>query len=160
MIAEITIGGVEKREGTSRKTGKPYTKYVVHDEKTGAEYSTFDATIGQRAFEHTGRRGRLDFKVTQFGNDIESLEVLEPSPPGADPEPVSAQLSDGSPDWDLIGLHKTRCALWCAFFATLQPSTATAYPEEIFRVGRRLVELAESDIFHRDPAGPDEAIPF
>ena len=97
--------------------------------------------------------------------------LLRAAPAG--PSAPSSAAADGSADWDLIGLRKTRCALWAAYLTDALPaafgywvSVQTQEPGTlditnfITRVGRDLIISAEIDIFHRDPAAADEDVPF
>lgn len=164
MQAQIVIGAVTRKEGTSKKTGKPWVKFVVHDQNTDGKYETFDAAIAKTANDHVGKPAIIDFAPSQFGNDLTSMvvdEFAQPSPVANGSLPPSSQ--DGAPDWDVIGLRKTRCLLWAhvlgspAFWAE---ATEQGHVEAAFALASRAVELAESDIYRRDPAIKDAAIPF
>ena len=85
--------------------------------------------------------------------------------PNRDSRPITTRTPEGNADWDLIGLRKTRCALWCAYLASplaAHVAAQTIDTNEIYNVGRVLVELAEFDTFTRDQpnAGEDPSIPF
>lgn len=70
------IDKVAKKTGKN-KEGKDYTRYVV---TTGeGEFSTFSESIGTDAVraKDTGLMAKITYKVGKFGNDIESLEVVE-----------------------------------------------------------------------------------
>jgi hypothetical protein len=159
--ATIKITAAERKEGVSKKTGNPYTKYIVHAEG-GGQYDTFDAGLYTIAFGAVGQQATALYEVGQFGNDLKSLVVIEGesiavSQDFAPPTDRPAASSDG-PDWDLIGLRKTRCALWAALFSgPLLQGLAT--PEAVTR-GIAIVTAAESDTFHRAPAQAEEDIPF
>jgi hypothetical protein len=162
--ATIKITAAERKEGVSKKTGNPYTKYIVHAEG-GAQYDTFDAGLYMIANNAVGQHATALYETGQFGNDLKSLAVIEGqsiavSQDFSAPTESPAAPNDG-PDWDLIGLRKTRCALWAAYLggalAAVVPTSDRA------AVGRQLVLAAEADIFHRDNGpgeGPELDIPF
>jgi hypothetical protein len=80
-------------------------------------------------------------------------------------EAIKARDENGGVDWDEIGLRKTRCLLWAHYLGSetakaVIEATAEGKAEACARVGARLVELAEFDIYHREPAVKDAAIPF
>ena len=58
------------------------------------------------------------------------------------------------------------CLLWAHFLGSpaaktiVELTTEGSKAEAVYRVGQRLVALAESDIYHRDAAVKDEDIPF
>lgn len=143
LSADIQVESVETKTG--EKNGRAWKKFIVHA-KDGTNYSTFDPTLGTSAFGAGGRRARVEYKVTDFGRDLLSLAVDE----NQDPEPVRDQTENGNPDWDMIGLRKTRCNLWnAAIAAGLDAARA-----------KQMVLVAEVDIFHRAPAEADDHIPF
>jgi len=158
QTAVVTIQAVEPKDGISQKTGKPWRKFIVHT--TLGDYSTFDAGLANIAFQAVGKSAEVTFDVTNFGNDLKSLVVgdntfANQAEPHTAPASTDTQTPRGDkPDWELIGLHKTRCALWCAYLS--------ANGEKSVEVGRRLVIAAEADIFRRgdSPAHPDDDVPF
>lgn len=163
----VTLGQTERIEGTSKKTGNPFVKFVVHSD--GGEFSTFDAALADKAFRAPGARATIEYETSKFGNDLKGLVVDPASPVQAQtvaPTPQAAPAApaprpNGDPDWDLIGLRKTRCALWAGLFAG---GTLAGMPETAALVmGVALVRGAEADIFNRDPAeapGDFDAVPF
>lgn len=70
---------VRQRNGKSKTSGKPYTKFVIVDEH-GEEYSTFereDAEIAKAA-KLAGKPMEITFKTSQFGRDL--LAIGTPAP--------------------------------------------------------------------------------
>jgi hypothetical protein len=77
---------VTYKEGTDKKTGKPWTKYTITDGQK-AIYSTFDkklATIAKEAKE-SGVRAELGYEKGKYGNDLKTVELVEF--PGREPTP-------------------------------------------------------------------------
>ena len=145
--ATITIDGVETKSGTSN-SGKQWTLYKIKD-TAGQRYSTFDHQLGRMAQENTGKTARVTYETTDKGNNLSGLIVTNDTPTVTAPP---AKTADGGADWDLIGLRKTRCALWAAFLDGGGRDT---------NEGRRLVMAAEADIFNREPiTAVDGDIPF
>lgn len=153
LSADIVIESVEPKEGVSAKTGKPWKLFRVNS-TAGAAFSTFDGTMGSAAFGAVGRRAHITYKTGERGNDLVTLTVDDSSEPTV--EPVRAQTPAGNPDWDMIGLHKTRCALWAAIL----PAVIPLGTGDTIAVARELVIAAEVDIFHRQPAEETSDIPF
>ena len=146
--SKIKITAVTRKEGVSQKSGKPWTKFTVHAEGD-AKFATFDAALANTANGAVGKWATVTFETTEYGNDLTGLVVDENQPePG--PEPVRDRTPDGNADWDMIGLRKTRCALWAAAIGAGLGSAEA----------RQLVLAAEVDIFHRAPAEALEDIPF
>lgn len=156
--ATITVQGIETKEGTSA-AGKPW-KLVRVKAAEGGVYATFDQGLGQQAGAAVGRRANITYETTEKGDNLKSL-VVDESAPAALPAAVVAQKPNGDVDWDRIGLHKTRCALWAALFSG---GTLAGIPETAALVmGCALVAGAEADIFNRAPSqAPDDfdGIPF
>lgn len=164
----VTLGQTERIEGVSKTTQKPYTKFVVHSD--GGEFATFDAALADKAFRAPGARATIEYETSKFGNDLKGLVVDPASPvqaqtvaptPAAAAIPVTQVKSGDEPNWDEIGLRKTRCALWAGLFAG---GTFAGMPETAALVmGVALVRGAEADIFCRAPAeapGDFDAVPF
>lgn len=142
----IVITSVEPKQGRSA-SGRDWRMWVVHADG-GGRFSTFDAKLGQAAFENVGRAVNISWQAKEKGNDLTGIEPADASQPI--PEPMRAHTPEGRPDWDVIGLHKTRCALWAAFLSG--QLAASLAPEDRVPIGRALVLAAEADIYHRDPA--------
>lgn len=138
----------------------------------GTEYATFDAGLGNLAVQYSGKPAAITFTEKQHEKNgrvytDRYLDSIEPAPEGA---PIDSRKPDGSADWDIIGLRKTRCALWGAYLgsplaarvAAKSLETGFADVNAIYNAGRTLVEMAEFDIFQRDEpaAGEDPSIPF
>lgn len=156
LSGTITITAVERKEGVSQKTGKPWTKFLIHGD--GSEYGTFDAALANVAFASVGKRANITWTpgTVEGRNDLQSLIVDESSVPVV--SPVSDRTPDGGADWDLIGLRKTRCALWAALF---NGQTLAGMPlDSAITHGIALVRAAELDVFHRQPAQAEDDIPF
>lgn len=81
------IEKVGKKAGKNPQ-GKDYTRYIVT--ANGADYSTFSETIGTDAIraKDTGLMVKMTYKVGKFGNDIETLEIVEL--PGTEAEAAGA----------------------------------------------------------------------
>jgi hypothetical protein len=130
----------------------------------GNWYSTFERGVVTEDMK--GQNVEIEWEQN---GDFRNLLRAAPASPSA----PSSQAPGGSTDWDLIGLRKTRCALWVAL---LPDALALAYNQwsavqtdppgtiEIqnffTRVGRELIISAEIDIFTRDPAVPNDDVPF
>ena len=160
QTATVTIAHVSSKEGATN--GKPWRKWSVKDEG-GNFYSTFDAGLGAQAEAHTGERAEILWKPSGDQGQFKDLLAVKPLNGAA---PVSDRKPEGTADWDLIGLRKTRCLLWAHFLGSpaaktiVELTTEGSKAEAVYRVGQRLIALAESDIYHRDPAVKDEDIPF
>ena len=151
---------------TGEKNGRAWTRYSVKD-SDGNWYSTFEGGVVNSSMK--GQTVELEWEQN---GDFRNL--LRASGPGAGSEPTSTIAETEKPDWDLIGLRKTRCALWVA---VLESPLLAAYVNRWIEVqsgdvgnadiqhvaeqfARRIVLAAEVDIFHREPAGAEEDIPF
>ena len=145
----VTVQGVTAHPGVSKKTGNPYTRYEI--ETSGGSFSTFDSALETLARNSQGMTCAVTYEETQYGKDLKSL-TPDPTAPVAQPhvEPVRSVTPAGDTDWDLIGLRKTRCALWVA---AIGAGHSAQYAREI-------VLEAEVDIFHRQPASATSDVPF
>jgi len=68
-------------EKTGQKDNKPWKKYTILGSGINDEYNTFSENIAmeaQRALE-IGLQAKIEYKVGKYGNDIISLEVIEPT---------------------------------------------------------------------------------
>ena len=146
--ATVTIQSVDSKQGVSQKTGKPWTKYEIHT--SGGTFGTFDAAAAEQARNAPGATVAVTYEENQYGRDLKTLMVDPSVPPAAHVEPVRAQTQNGATDWDMIGLRKTRCALWVAAIGA-GLNTAEAHAA---------VLAAEVDIFHRPPANATSDVPF
>ncbi len=140
------------REGA--KDGKPWKKVGLKD-ANGEFYSTFDAGLGQRVIDLKGQRAEIVWKPSKNPSfkDLVSAKAVEDSP-------IAARAEDGTADWDLIGLRKTRCLLWAHFLSSAFAANNAENPIALAQLGVLMVSLAEHDIYHRDPAQPGDDIPF
>ena len=66
---------VEKKEGTGKKTGKPYTMYIVWWGKLNA--STFDVPTGQLAEELMARRVPVEAELRPKKVQADRYELLQ-----------------------------------------------------------------------------------
>jgi hypothetical protein len=83
VIAEVR--DVRKQTGTNKKTGKPWTKFIIKTDD--AEYGTFSETSGQFAKESIGVCPvKIVYKTTSFGNDLEAIMLPEDEEPPAPTE--------------------------------------------------------------------------
>lgn len=162
--ATITITGVETKSGVSA-SGNAWTLYKV--DGGGAKYSTFDAALGNLALASAGKTAEISFESTEKGNNLKTLTIVaQAAPPSVTPPPLASPIipvvvpaqswpeSDGfkasngdAPDWELIGLRKTRCALWAAILSNSSLNVAGA--DALAAFARELVIAAEKDIFER-----------
>jgi hypothetical protein len=162
-VSTITVEATTEKSGVSQKTGKPWKKYALKD-ANGEWYGTFENGVVHDAMK--GQKYEIEWE--QDGNFKNLLRAT----PTSD-SPVSSRLETGEADWDLIGLRKTRCALWAALlpdaltlaytqWAAVQsdPPGTLDIKNFVTRFCRELVISAEIDIFSRDPALPDEDVPF
>ena len=164
----IVVGAVTRKEGVSKKTQKPWTKFTVHAESGGLTFDTFDGAMANIADQAVGKRAAVTWEPSDYGNNLESITVdpaADASAPFGSPMPdakgepqFTPAASKDDPDWDLIGLRKTRCALWAALFASgMLKGTASA---DAATYCTALVKAAEADIFER-PDGRDQSdVPF
>ena len=162
QVSTITVEATTEKSGVSQKTGRPWTKWALSDGENW--YGTFEQGV-----VHDGLKGQqVEIEWEQNG-DFRNLLRAAPQGPSA----PSSATPDGNTDWDLIGLRKTRCALWAAYLTEALPqafgmwaSVQTDPPGTlditnfITRIGRELIISAEVDIFTRDPAMPDDDVPF
>lgn len=155
----ITIAGVETKTGV--KNDRPWTLYKIAAAE-GGRYSTFDAALGNLAQSNIGKTAEITFESTEKGTNLTTLSLITTpitSPPIANqpaaqpaqtwPESDTAKYDVGgsSPNWELIGLRKTRCALWAAVLSNASLNVAGA--EALAAFARELVIAAERDIFDR-----------
>src|SRR4051794_35085030 len=96
------------------KDGKPWKKIGLKD-ANGEYYSTFDSTLGQRVIDAKGKRAQITWRPSK-NPQYKDLVALEPLGDGE--AAISNTGTDGTVDWDLIGLRKTRCLLWAHFLGS------------------------------------------
>jgi hypothetical protein len=150
LARTITVEHVDEKTGTTN--GRDWKVYKIKSED-GAFFATFDGTMGSNAKAAQGRRAHITYTSTEKGNNLVSFVVDESSQ--APVEPVRDRTDGDEPDWDLIGLRKTRCALWAAAIgASFENGGFDA------DVCHQIVLAAEVDIFHRAPATATSDIPF
>lgn len=163
QTATIVVEDISEKSGTN-KNGKAYTKWALKD-GNGDWYSTFERGVVLDSMK--GQKVDIEWEPNGNFKNLLKASTHEDSP-------IAARQDDGSADWDLIGLRKTRCALWVS--ALSSPATAAAVERwlsiqstdvgtaDILRFvegfGKKLVLAAEMDIFQREPAMPEEDIPF
>lgn len=161
QITTVVVEDVSERSG--EKDGRKWTKYALKD-GNGDWYGTFEKGVVVEAMK--GNKYEIEWE--QNGN---FKNLLRASP--VDDSPISSRTDTGEADWDLIGLRKTRCALWAAYLTEALPqafglwvAVQTDPPGTlditnfISRIGRELVLTAEIDIFNREPAVKDDDVPF
>lgn len=70
----VTVKIEEVTQKSSKPGEKAWTKYTLHDSE-GVGYSTFDKKIAEEAskIKKTGVTATINFKKTQYGNDISSF---------------------------------------------------------------------------------------
>jgi hypothetical protein len=163
----VTVESIDTKEGVG-KTGKPYTKWAI---KAGGDYySTFQHNVIAPAMGGEGKTFEIDYEVDGNFKNLKAVRSLTGQ--AAAQVAVSNTKPNGETDWDLIGLRKTRCALWAAYIDGDVPRaviatqdfgekpTPAALANAVYRGGVELIRLAERDIFHRDPAEAEEDINF
>lgn len=154
--ATITVASIERKEGVAASTGKPWTMYRVISQE-GGKYATFDAGLGQQAGAAVGRRANITYETTEKGDNLKSL-VIDGSAPATVQPVQSTAKPNGEANWDLIGLQKTRCALWAALFKG--PILAGVPSDSAIVTAITLIRAAETYIFTSPAAQPDDDIPF
>ena len=78
--SNVTVQGVTAHPGTSKKTGKPYTRYEI--ETSGGSFSTFDSALETLARNSQGMTCAVTYEETQYGKDLQSL-TPDPTAPVA-----------------------------------------------------------------------------
>lgn len=166
-MSETTVAVIEavtSKEGATN--GKPWRKFTVKTE-SGDFYSTFDKAVAENAHGLMGQRAELFWKPS--GSEGQFKDILGAKAAGAAVTPdgiPSARTETGAPDWDAVGLRKTRCLLWAHF---LQSPLALELAKDdgqkprahrLYDFGVAIISLAERDIYWRDPAAAEEDIPF
>jgi hypothetical protein len=156
---EILVEKIIEKEGAT--DGRAWTRYGVKD-GNGEWYSTFEQSVVAGLKE--GEKARIQYESKQVnGRVVKNLLAAEPFEESS----ISSRTDEGDPDWDLIGLRKTRCALWADYLAgqlaaSLYVKAAGTQGRDpidyLVTTGVRLVVAAERDIFNRDPG--DDGIPF
>jgi hypothetical protein len=166
--ATITVESISTKEGVG-KNDKPWTKYAI---KAGDDYySTFQRQVIEPALGGEGKTFEIDYEVD---GKFKNLKAVRPHAGGASAELTQdfRATTNGTTDWDKKTLWINRIALWKSYLEGDTPRaviaakdfgekpTPTALADVVYRGGVALVKLAESDIYHRAPADPDEGIPF
>ena len=146
----VVLSALESKSGTSN--GRDWTKYSFKD-ANGDVYSTFDKAVLAVAEGKLGQRFTVTFETNDKG--YKNLTAVEEA---------SGTGGGEGPNWDEIGLRKTRCALWAAFLSgeamaeIIRRGGDTPTTDMLIRIGTRLVAAAENDIFER--VHLDDGIPF
>jgi hypothetical protein len=162
----VTVNEIMQKEGSGAKG--PWTRYAI---KAGDEvYSTFQRQVIEPALGGEGKTFEIDYEVD---GKFKNLKAVRPASGQAVAQAAVANVKpNGETDWDLIGLRKTRCALWAAYLDGRVPASVistqtwketplpSALADVVYRAGVEVVRKAERDIFHRDPATADEDIDF
>lgn len=162
--ATVVVESVDEKAGETNN--KKWTKFSLKD-ANGEYYSTFDSAVIAPARDLVGKRAEIDYEVSgKFKNLSAVREIVD--------SPINGRAPDGSADWDVIGLRKTRCVLWeeiigVAMQAGISAWTKAAQGEYdsaqlagfVARFGKTLRIIAEADIYLSDPVeDPDDWIPF
>lgn len=164
-MSETTTAVIEKvtsKEGATN--GKPWLKFGAKVE--GVWYSTFDAAIGAQAQALEGDRAEITWKASGSEGQFRDLLGVKAVTGYQAAEIPQARTDNGSPDWDEIGLRKTRCVLWGDFLGSPLAALIANEPGEkptanrVFDFGQALIAFAEGDIYRRPIAKPDEDLPF
>lgn len=76
---QTTVLDVRMRKGTSKSSGKPYTKFVIST--SDGDFSTFEQEHAELAktVKGTFEPVEIDFKVGPYGNDLMAIRVLPPA---------------------------------------------------------------------------------
>ncbi len=153
------IDTVTSKEGATN--GKAWRKYSVKTED-GTFYSTFDKAIAEKAHGLLGKRALITWKASgsegQF-KDVVNVDEASGVAAASDVLPA-ARSAGGTPDWDEIGLRKTRCLLWAEFIGSPLAASLEQDFDKIYRFGTALIEMAERDIYWRAPATESSDLPF
>ncbi len=151
--------------------GKKPFKIATAD---GQYFATFKSEVVEPARPLVGKRAVIDYAAVEkngytnlYVNSVRAVEGAEQAQAA-----ISNTTPSGDTDWDLIGLRKTRCALWAAAIGEALPGLITVWSKNqasvnevqlstfVGRMVRELVVKAEVDIFHRSPAEADADVPF
>jgi len=175
-MAQTAVVKCEAIEPKPTKDGR--TRWVLHTNIGNYGIAPWEAGLANIALAAVGKTAEITFDVTDKGSNLLSLVVgadtFAPEPvqaapvaataPSAPMSPVAPQTSgrytpEEQQRLDVIGLRKTRCALWAAFIQS--PLAASLDRNELGTVGALVVYAAENDIFTRVGAYNDtDAIPF
>jgi len=156
---EILVQTKTEKHGSSAKG--PWIRYAIKD-GNDEWYSTFSKSVADQLVEGEKARIKYETKIVSGRTVKNLLEVAQP-----EQLPIYSSTDDGETDWDLIGLRKTRCALWSSFLESQLAAslylkatqTEGRDPHDyVIITGIRYVVAAEKDIFERQ-AG-DDGIPF
>ncbi|HXG60453.1 MAG TPA: hypothetical protein VNO22_03685 [Planctomycetota bacterium] len=81
-VAQVTVKAVSERPGEKRD-GTPYVRYGIRG-SDGVWYNTFNPRLGELAKQarESGARVTISYSVTEYGHDVEDLQVAEE---GAEP---------------------------------------------------------------------------
>ena len=163
-VITAVIDSVTSKEGTNRN-GKPYTKWAI---KSGDDwYSTFTRSVIEPAYALEGKPAVIEYEVDGNFKNLKSVKAADGE--AATQAVIQNKTANGDTDWDLIGLRKTRCALWAAYLGGDAPkavisTVANATPQAInlavYKAGVDLLTKVERDIFYRADQGDDADIPF
>jgi hypothetical protein len=75
----VRIVKIEESKGTSKKTGKPFTKFTIVDSR-GGRYSTFSESLAEHAGKCRDARTpvTLTYESGQYGDDLKEITVWTP----------------------------------------------------------------------------------
>ena len=104
QTSTVIVEDVSEKSGVSSKTNKPWKKWALKD-GNGDWYGTFEA--GVVTSEMKGKKYDIEWEP-----DGNFKNLLRATP--HEESPIASRTETGEADWDLIGLRKTRCALWAA----------------------------------------------
>lgn len=81
LTINTSVTDVRKKEGTNKKTNKPYTMFIIK-EMNGGEFSTFSETFAKLAKEakESGRPVTITYKEGQYGKDLENIKFNDGGP--------------------------------------------------------------------------------
>lgn len=149
--ATVTVESVQRVEGISKASGKPYTKYVVHAANGGGEFATFDGKLCLVAEGLVKKRAVVEYEDSKFGKDLKAIRQADEQA-----DDFRAVTSDGAADWDVIGLQKVRCALWKEILGPCMAAGLSLLPDDpnaadvsrlVATFGTQLRQIAEADIY-------------
>ena len=152
---------------TGQNDGRTWTRWTLKD-ANGNWYSTFQEEVIAPIRGHEGQRAEIVYEsVPKNGRILRNLVSAKLADQAtldstqATYAPASPAPTNGQPDWDLIGLRKTRCALWAGTLTGVAGNMLALNKGDVgafLRQAVTMVAAAEKDIFER-PAG-DDGIPF
>jgi hypothetical protein len=156
-VSETTVATIEKVESKEGATnGKPWRKFSV---KADGFYSTFDKQVAEAAHGLVGQRAEIFWKPSGSNGQFRDILAVKAAGVATTQDGIpTTRAEDGTADWDIIGLRKTRCLLWAHYLSS--PLAAATPTGNVYQVGAHLITCAERDIYWREPATEEEDVAF